>query len=125
PFDLARGPLTRMTVFETSADHHVLLWCVHHLVADAESLGVLHRELAVAYRAVAAGRPVRLSPAPAPRVADDGEGREADLAFWSGELAGAAVTALPTCRAPGPREGRGADARIGLHTDIRRLRPDW
>ncbi|MEV0177214.1 amino acid adenylation domain-containing protein [Streptomyces sp. NPDC050803] len=122
PFDLAQGPLTRMTVFEVAADHHVLLWCVHHLVADAESLGVLHEELAVAYRAVAAGQPVRLPrPAPAPRVAEEGEVREADLAFWSDELAGAAATALPTRRTPGPREGRGADTQIRLTTDIRRL----
>ncbi len=47
PFDLAQGPVFRVTLFSRAGDDHVLLVCVHHIVADAASLGILLEELAL------------------------------------------------------------------------------
>jgi acyl-CoA synthetase (AMP-forming)/AMP-acid ligase II len=59
PFDLAAGPLIRATVVTLDGVHHVVALTVHHLVFDAWSMGVLIRELAIAYAAIRHGRPVR------------------------------------------------------------------
>ncbi len=55
PFDLARGPLLRVTVFSRAAEAHVLLLTIHHIVADLWSLGVVTRELGALYQAARAG----------------------------------------------------------------------
>ncbi|NTX01871.1 non-ribosomal peptide synthetase [Myxococcus sp. CA040A] len=49
PFDLARGPLLRATLFSKAADEHVLLLAFHHLIADFWSLAVLVEELIQLY----------------------------------------------------------------------------
>jgi NRPS condensation-like uncharacterized protein len=48
PFDLAAGPLIRVTVWTLDDDDHVLLLTVHHIVADGWSVGLLFRDLATA-----------------------------------------------------------------------------
>ena len=48
PFDLARAPLFRAQLLRISAHDHVLVFVVHHIVADGWSIGVLARELAAA-----------------------------------------------------------------------------
>jgi len=50
-FDLERGPLMRVSLLRLSADDHVLLLCLHHIITDGWSLGVLFRELGTCYRA--------------------------------------------------------------------------
>src|SRR4029450_1255245 len=45
PFDLARGPLLRVTLLRLDDEDHVLLLTMHHIVSDGWSIGVLHREL--------------------------------------------------------------------------------
>jgi hypothetical protein len=64
PFDLAAGPLLRLTVFRR-ADGDVLLLVAHHIVVDFQSLIILARELGSYYTAFAAGLPLTL---PAPRA---------------------------------------------------------
>lgn len=49
PFDLVRGPLLRVALFRRSAGQHVLIFTVHHLVADLRSLLVIFRELRSLY----------------------------------------------------------------------------
>jgi amino acid adenylation domain-containing protein len=49
PFDLQHGPLLRVLVFKRSAEQHVLLLLIHHLIADLQSLAVLLQELGAAY----------------------------------------------------------------------------
>ena len=49
PFDLERGGLLRVTVIAIGADDHILLPFMHHIIGDGWSLGVLQRELSVAY----------------------------------------------------------------------------
>ncbi|HVR95613.1 MAG TPA: amino acid adenylation domain-containing protein [Thermoanaerobaculia bacterium] len=59
PFDLATGPLFRVTLLRMAADDHVLALVAHHIVSDAWSTGVFVRELSALYgRAVAGDAPV-------------------------------------------------------------------
>ncbi|MCV7419610.1 non-ribosomal peptide synthase/polyketide synthase [Mycobacterium yunnanensis] len=45
PFDLARPPLMRYALARLSADRHVLIQTVHHVVADGWSVPIVLREL--------------------------------------------------------------------------------
>ncbi|MCP3140924.1 non-ribosomal peptide synthase/polyketide synthase [Pyxidicoccus xibeiensis] len=63
-FDLARGPLLRVTLFKLGEEDHVVFLNMHHLVVDRWSLGVLVRELVMLYDAFAVGRASPLPPLP-------------------------------------------------------------
>jgi amino acid adenylation domain-containing protein len=63
PFDLAAGPLLRLTLLTFSAEHHVLIMVAHHLVCDGWSFGIALRDLAALYSAAAQQRIADL-PAP-------------------------------------------------------------
>jgi len=54
-FDLVRGPLWRARLFRLSAQEHVLVVTIHHILADGWSHGVLQRELWAAYEAISQG----------------------------------------------------------------------
>jgi acyl carrier protein len=83
PFDLEGGPLLRAAVLRLSAQEHVAIVVVHHIVSDGWSLGILLRELATLYGALVAGRP-----SPLPELAI----QYADYALWQREwLSGAAL----------------------------------
>ncbi|MCP4658739.1 MAG: amino acid adenylation domain-containing protein, partial [bacterium] len=99
PVDLARGPLLRTILLRMAADEHVLLVCGHHIGFDGWSMGIVARELATLYRALAAGDDLRTRPAPlAPlpiQVADhaawqrrrlSGDELERQLAWWRERL---------------------------------------
>lgn len=77
PFDLIRGPLVRALLLALSAENHVLLLTIHHIVSDGWSMGVLFRELGLIYEAFAAGKP---SPLPELRI------QYADYASWQREF---------------------------------------
>jgi amino acid adenylation domain-containing protein len=49
PFDLERGPLLRLGLFQLAGGEQALVLAVHHIVADFWSVGVLLRELGVLY----------------------------------------------------------------------------
>ena len=105
PFDLARGPLARVTLLRVHEEEWVLLFTAHHIVADGWSLGVLTRELSVLYGSFAAGRPSPLADPPV-QYGDfavwqrdwlQGAALERQLAFWRTQLGGALpVLELPT-----------------------------
>ncbi|HEX7241408.1 MAG TPA: amino acid adenylation domain-containing protein, partial [Longimicrobiaceae bacterium] len=121
PFDLREGPLLRAGLLRLGVEEHVLLLCMHHIVSDGWSTGVLFREMAVLYEAFSRGAP---SPLPEPPVqyADfavwqrawlAGETLERQLAWWRERLAGApAVLEVPTDRSrralPGSRAATAA-----------------
>lgn len=48
-FDLEKGPLLRASILKLTADKHVLIFNIHHVIADGWSLGVLVRELVQLY----------------------------------------------------------------------------
>ncbi|HEU4596571.1 MAG TPA: amino acid adenylation domain-containing protein, partial [Pyrinomonadaceae bacterium] len=62
PFDLDRAPLWRAHLCRLAEAEHVLALFIHHLVADAWSMEILKRELAVAYHSYCEGRPDALPP---------------------------------------------------------------
>ncbi|MEF7613140.1 amino acid adenylation domain-containing protein [Aquincola sp. MAHUQ-54] len=51
-FDLRHGPLLRARLLQAAPQRHVLLLCVHHLVADHASLRILLRDIAALYAAL-------------------------------------------------------------------------
>ncbi|MGA3164142.1 MAG: amino acid adenylation domain-containing protein [Verrucomicrobiota bacterium] len=61
-FDLERGPVMRVSLFTRSAQEHILLLVIHHIVVDFWSLAVILNELGVLYLAEKAGRPAVLPP---------------------------------------------------------------
>ncbi|HEX2090982.1 MAG TPA: amino acid adenylation domain-containing protein, partial [Longimicrobiaceae bacterium] len=105
PFDLARGPLLRAALVQTGEGEHVLLLCMHHIVSDGWSMGVLFREVSALYNAFVAGRPSPLPELPV-QYADyalwqrawlSGETLDAQLAYWRVRLDGAPpLLELPT-----------------------------
>ncbi len=62
PFDLERGPVLRVSLFTRSAQEHILVLIVHHIVVDFWSLAVILNELGVLYAAEKVGRPAALPP---------------------------------------------------------------
>jgi amino acid adenylation domain-containing protein len=96
-FDLARGPLWRYHLVRLAPERWLLMVCIHHIVADAWSLGVFFREMMQLYSAYAHGQP---SPLPElaiqypdfslwQRQRMQGEVLEEELRFWKEQLAGA------------------------------------
>lgn len=61
PFDLEDGPVIRLELFRT-ADGHVGLMTMHHIVSDAWSVTVLIRDLIESYFSIRAGRHPQLAP---------------------------------------------------------------
>jgi amino acid adenylation domain-containing protein len=51
PFDLSADPLLRADLLEVDAAEHVLVLCMHHIVTDGWSCGVLAKELEALYNA--------------------------------------------------------------------------
>ncbi|HZI20311.1 MAG TPA: non-ribosomal peptide synthase/polyketide synthase [Pyrinomonadaceae bacterium] len=96
PFDLASGPLVRVAVVRLSAEDHLVLVTMHHIVSDGWSLGVMMREVAALYQAFAQGLPSPLPELPVQytdyavwqREYLSGERLEKQLAYWRGRLGG-------------------------------------
>ena len=96
PFNLATGPLLRLTMCELAVDRHVMLLNMHHIVSDAWSEGVLMREFTRLYEGARTGVAIAL-PELAIQYRDYaawqheylvGDAGEADGAFWRKQLAG-------------------------------------
>ncbi|WP_405009088.1 condensation domain-containing protein [Kitasatospora sp. NBC_01539] len=86
-FDLATGPMLRLTVLRLAPDRHRLLLVCHHIAADARSAALLTGRLADAYRALAAtdtAAPTDTTDATDAADAAEPEGPDyADYAVWS------------------------------------------
>ncbi|MCP4659866.1 MAG: AMP-binding protein, partial [bacterium] len=96
PFDISRGPLLRLSLVRLADAEHVMLFTIHHIVADGWSMGVLIRELAALYGALAdsgTGTGVKLPIqyvdfAHWQREWLRGDVLEAQLGYWRERLAG-------------------------------------
>ncbi|MEP6732479.1 MAG: amino acid adenylation domain-containing protein [bacterium] len=141
PFDLERGPLLRITVAQFSAEEHVVIASMHHVVSDGWSLGIFMRELGALYSAALALPEHRwdadslvgaasLEPLPI-QYADyalwqrewlSGEEMERQESFWRAQLGGQLPTLeLPTDRPRPPVQGySGATYRFELPADVSR-----
>ncbi len=128
PFNLEKDPLLRVNLFTRSADHHILLMTVHHIIMDGWSLWVLLDELRALYPAAQTGRRDPL-PAPGLQYADyvhwqsemlEGRAGERLLSYWKERLGDEIpVLSLPTDR---PRSSiqsrRGASYAFALEKEL-------
>ncbi|KPY82891.1 Amino acid adenylation [Pseudomonas syringae pv. tagetis] len=105
PFDLAVGPLMRVSLVRLADDDHVLLLTQHHIVSDGWSMGVLTRELGLLYEAALHKHANPLPPLPIQYVDYaawqrqwlSGEVLDAQRHYWRETLSGAPLLlALPT-----------------------------
>ena len=119
PFDLEKGPVWRAGLLRLSADHHVLLLCVHHAVSDGWSTGVLVKELIALYEEYQEGR-CSVLPELTVQYADfalwqrewlQGEVLREQLEYWKRQLEGVATLELqdgsPTASHLQPSRWRG------------------
>jgi amino acid adenylation domain-containing protein len=129
-FDLERGPLIRTALLRLSAEDHVLVVVMHHIVSDGWSIGVLVRELGALYRAFVADQPSPLSDIPVQygdyaiwqRMRLQGEGLDGQLSYWQQRLKDAPATLdLPTDRLrPAAQTFRGAIQPLALSQTLSR-----
>ncbi|MFL6209204.1 MAG: amino acid adenylation domain-containing protein, partial [Pyrinomonadaceae bacterium] len=127
PFDLTTGPLLRATLLRLSAEEHVLLLTMHHIISDGWSMRVLAREVAALYAAFRQGQASPLKEL-AIQYADyavwqrewlQGPALEAQLDYWRERLAAAPpVLELPTDR-PRPAQPRFAGASVPVNLPAR------
>jgi amino acid adenylation domain-containing protein/non-ribosomal peptide synthase protein (TIGR01720 family) len=128
PFDLAKESLIRMSLLVLSQTEHILVFCMHHIVSDAWSMGVFIQELATLYRAFAQGQPSPL-PELAIQYADfavwqrqwlQADVLESQLSYWQKQLADApALLELPTDRPrPAVQTFRGANQSFVLSSEL-------
>ncbi|MFD3518767.1 condensation domain-containing protein, partial [Streptomyces sp. NPDC058657] len=118
PFDMAHGPLVRASLLRRTETDWTLVLCVHHIVVDGWSLGVLVGELAEMYAACSQDRDPLLPELPV-QYADfavwqrewlSGERLEKQLAYWRGRLEGAAVLDVPGDRPRPPAQTSAGDS---------------
>jgi len=94
PFDLAHGPLFRVTVFRLSNDDHILAITLHQAVIDGWSMGIFLRDLAEFYRSRLQGNRPQLPDLPIQyadfaiwqREALQAELMDGQLSFWKSQL---------------------------------------
>ncbi|MGH9932081.1 MAG: amino acid adenylation domain-containing protein, partial [Pyrinomonadaceae bacterium] len=129
PFDLARGPLVRAKLFRLGAEESVLLFSMHHIVADDWSMGIFSRELETLYDSFVAGQLPQLPELPI-QYADyalwqhawsQNGTLEKQLQYWKRQLAGAPpLLELPTDRPrPAGPTFRGAHLALMLPQELR------
>jgi amino acid adenylation domain-containing protein/non-ribosomal peptide synthase protein (TIGR01720 family) len=117
PFDLRHGPPLRALLLDVAGGDRRLVLCLHHIVTDGWSMGVVAGELGRLYTAAVRGEPADLPPLPF-RYADfavwqrerlTGVAMDAQIAHWERQLSGIAPLELPTDRPrPATRTASGA-----------------
>jgi hypothetical protein len=82
PFDLVQGPLYRVVDLRRTANDHLLVFVIHHAVADGWSLGIFVEGLFAAYLQAITGLSEPLPPVPQTYAAWGA----AERAFWKPEM---------------------------------------
>lgn len=105
PFDLAQGPIFRVSVVRLSREEYLLMLTQHHITSDAWSLVVLWRDLGALYESYRVGKESPLPPLPI-QYSDyaiwqrnwlTGEAWRTELAYWKKQLENTdGVLELPT-----------------------------
>jgi hypothetical protein len=109
PFDLVQGPLYRVVDLRRTSNDHVLVFAIHHAIADGWSLGVLVQDLFAAYIDVVMASSEALPPVPQTYTAWGATERafwqpavlEQRIEFWRTKLAGSLRMWSPPIT-PGP-----------------------
>lgn len=76
PFDVKQGPLIRALLLRQSAEEHIFLLTLHHMIADGWSVGILLQELGTCYRVALSKQPAALPEVPL---------QYADFTLWQRE----------------------------------------
>jgi non-ribosomal peptide synthetase component F/aryl carrier-like protein len=94
PFDLAHGPLIRISLLRLAPEDHILLLVLHHVIFDGWSAEIFWHELTSLYTAICTGQPASLPDLPI-QYADfavwqrqwfQGEMLSERLAYWQQQL---------------------------------------
>jgi len=128
--DLERGPLFRAVLLKLSAEEHVVVVVMHHIISDAWSMGVLIRELGALYRAFVLGEGSLLPQLPV-QYADyalwqrdwlKDEILQRQVAYWKKQMSDApAALELAVDRArPAMQSFRGAARGLALSLELTR-----
>ena len=96
PFDLVQGPLYRVEMLQRAPDDLVLVFAIHHAIADGWTLGVFVQDLVAAYLLARKGVHGALPPVPLSYTAWGAAERafwqpaelEQRATFWKSRLAG-------------------------------------
>ena len=127
-YDLEAEPGLRATVIHLSAEEHVFILMMHHIICDRLSVGVLWRELGTLYESFSLGRPSPLVPLPI-QYGDYSAWRRQliqqehfgdDLSFWRENLRGPPMALeLPADRPrPSVMSYRGNKRRFRLESKL-------
>ncbi len=125
-FDLRRGPVMRLRLARLGPQDQALILTLHHIAADAVSLGLLVGELGELYEARRHGRPPSLPTLPIQykdyaRWQRDqlAAGRhERDLAYWCARLGGVESLRLGEPDGAAGGESAGAEHRFDLGREL-------
>ena len=124
-WDLARGPLVRVRVWQVDDREYAFFLGLHHIVCDGWSMSVLLRELIESYSQRAAGGAPQLADLPV-QYADysvwhrrwlEGPDAAAHLAAWERLLTGAPRLHLPASTTSAA-EDRSVGKRVTLSADV-------
>lgn len=124
PFNLSTGPLLRVILLQLGSQEHILLFTMHHIIADGWSLRIFTREMAVLYESFCISKSLPLPELPV-QYADfaywqeiwvKDEALQKQLAYWKQQLNGAApVLELPIDRSrPSKQSFRGSVRTLRL-----------
>jgi amino acid adenylation domain-containing protein len=127
PFDLQTGPLLRVSLLRLAEQEHILLICLHHIIADGWSLGVLWHELSELYTAFCQGRSATLPELPI-QYSDytigqqqqlSGELFATQLEYWQTQLQPPLpILQLPQDAAPTAANAQAASVNLVLPTAL-------
>src|SRR5258708_6386841 len=128
PFDLVAGPLLRLKLICLSAEEHILVCAMHHIVCDGWSLGIFTRELATLYDHHGSGQSSSLASLPI-QYADyatwqqkwvAGDFLAHQIQYWKQRLAGmGGYLELPADRVRPPEQTYdGASQAIAVPTKL-------
>jgi amino acid adenylation domain-containing protein len=93
-FDLERGPLIRVRLYQLSGEEYAMIFGIHHIVSDGWSMAILVRDVMQAYEACCRQQNLRPEPLPIQykdycewhaRKLDGGRSRQAQQ-FWQTEF---------------------------------------
>lgn len=76
-FDLEKDVLFRVSVLKLADKKHVLLFTIHHIIADGVSIGLLAKEISLFYESISNEKP---NPLPPLRI------QYRDYAYWQNDL---------------------------------------
>jgi non-ribosomal peptide synthetase component F/thioesterase domain-containing protein len=116
-FDLAVGPLLRVSLIRTDDERYLLLLTTHHSIADYWSVGLIIGEFAAVYEAFASGSEPSLPEiriqygdfAVWEREQAVGQWTHSQIAFWQQQL-----TAIPRLDFPTDRQGTYGDYQADI-----------